>query len=230
MSTMSIRQHFQSITFPIQYWDVPSEAAGKPNSIILHNNDTLIDELAKAEKVIRKKLFIDERSWCGVAGLDNDAEQNQLGLYAAYVCFRCITWGEDIARYDPIMATYIKTAFDCDNALDACWKYVDEMISSKEVEQFCIRRNNEQARELRVFIDCVDLYAALRTQILLHIYAGEKGKNGASLAFCSNCGKPYIKEHGSKKLCNDCGSNAGRSKARRDRIKEGASNAAQSNP
>jgi hypothetical protein len=48
---------------------------------------------------------------------------------------------------------------------------------------------------------------------------GKKALDGKSIAECVRCGSTFIKRHGNKKLCYDCGSDLERSRASRERKK-----------
>lgn len=141
-------------------------------------------------------------------------------LYALFACYKVTMWNESTENINAWVREWIEQDNSGDSVISDPYKrYQDNQIicNAPHVDyQF----HHDQNGELKPFFYANCLYDALLFQIMTYIATGESGKEGASLSCCERCGTIFVKDHGSRILCNECRKSSERQKAYRERKKE----------
>lgn len=232
MPQLRIRDYFQSVTLPISYTST-TKKTGKRETVFLpcegivqtgeyvqktlSDNSLLICELEKIQRLL-KNVAPNPGIWYGLEGI----EFEQLELYWEFLCFCHIVWDENISETEPLL--YECMARNCmlsgDTVRNTCWAYIDGLIRKNEVGMLRLEHIPFESDELTMKIRADDLHGAFMNQLILHIYKGKKGRDGADIAVCRSCGRLYARARKNSRLCSFCGSSTERSRSCRLRKKE----------
>jgi hypothetical protein len=70
-----------------------------------------------------------------------------------------------------------------------------------------------------ILYDADNIMALVESQLAVLISKGDDYLDGACIAYCTDCGKPFIKRRSNSTLCEGCKGNTGKSRRRRARRK-----------
>lgn len=241
MLQVRIPEYFQSITARVTYpspiqensgekvFLLPGEGivtSGRYEMVELSDNAVLIDELVKIHADIKSARPC-ASTWSGIHGV----KPERLDLYAAFLAFCHLIWDEDVSQSEPMVYEYMRRSVitDNDTVHKVCWYYIDSLLYDKETVGFRLARSSPNAEELTISIHAENYYAALMTQLLLHIYKGKAGRDGTDIAVCRTCKRLYVRVRKNSRLCPDCASSTERSRSCRQRKREETRNAAKEN-
>lgn len=237
MPQLRIPEYFQSITTRVTYpspiqensskkvFLLPGEGvvtSGLYKMVDLSDNAVLIDELVKIHTEIKSATPC-ASAWSGIDGV----EPERLDLYGAFLAFCHLIWDEDVSQTEPLVYEYMRRSVitDNDTVHKVCWYYIDSLLYGKEAAGFRLARSSPNAEELTISIHAENYYEALTTQLLLHIYKGKAGRDGADIAVCRTCGRLYVRARKNSRLCATCASSTERSRSCRQRKREETRNA-----
>lgn len=241
MPQLRIPEYFQSITARVMYalpiqknsgekvLFLPGEGvvtSGRYKTLELSDNAVLIAELEKIHADIKNATPC-ANTWSGIEGVDPE----RLNLYGAFLAFCHLIWDEDVSQTEPLVYEYMRRSVitDNDTVHKVCWYYIDSLLYDRNAMGFRLARSSPNAEELTISIYADDYYAALTTQLLLHIYKGKSGRDGADIAVCRTCKRLYVRVRKNSRLCPDCASSTERSRSCRQRKREETRNAAKEN-
>ena len=232
MPQLRIRDYFQSVTWPITYTST-TKKTGKRETVFLpyegiaqtgeyeqkalSDNTLLICELENIQSLL-KNVTPNSGIWYGLDGI----EFEQLELYWEFLCFCYLVWDEDISETEPLLYEYMvkNCTHSGDTVRNTCWAYIDGLICNNEVGMLRLEHIPFESDELTMKIRADDLHGAFMTQLILHIYKGKKGREGADIAVCRSCGRLFARARKNSRLCSSCNSSTERSRSCRLRKKE----------
>ena len=150
-------------------------------------------------------------------------------LQAMFIAFRVIVWDEELSSKDK--ENRIVSLFSKDerphwkpdsfiNDKDICWHMVSCLTLDYEKWFSFHIFAFEDIGEIETRVTASDFFTALFYQLLMHIKAGEKGKNGATIAHCKQCGAEFIRHTAQNKYCPQCASDSARTARHRANAKQ----------
>lgn len=154
-------------------------------------------------------------------------------LYLLFICYRILIWNEKLSSIGPLWKERLRRKAEqasviSSNEHELCTGFLTLLIQN-DVSCNTVFTMTESGELQRIY-ECNTVDDALIYQLFLHIEAGEKGRNGYTLAHCKRCGAMYPQETRKYSLCDICRTPSERTRACREKKRKEALNAQENHP
>ncbi len=148
-------------------------------------------------------------------------------LYLVYLCWKSLEWPEAVSAEekaltnDGLKYSYMAGAPKDNYTLDDCRGAIS-WFSLGNTGTTTIQYDNSGKQ--RIVVRYKNVVQAAKGLLTTIIGMGERARERGTFVCCEKCGMPFIRYHGRKKFCSDCGTNTELVRDSRKRKKEALQN------